>query len=76
MGLVHEMPSPMSHRRGALASQMVATLSRLYPKLGIDIEETDPSIGIPASMISVWYRKEKNARLHQLSPVPDRIRHR
>jgi hypothetical protein len=44
--------------------------------MGIDIEETNAGIGIPASMISVRYRnKKKKAGLHQLSLVPDRFRH-
>jgi hypothetical protein len=34
-------------------------LSQLYAKLGISIEETNTSIGIPASMISIWYWNKK-----------------
>jgi hypothetical protein len=44
--------------------------------VGIGIRKTNADIGIPASVISVWYRSKKMLDCIDFIPVPDRFRHR
>ncbi len=44
-------------------------------QLDIGMEETNIGIGIPASIISVGCRDQKNAGLHRLGPILDRSQH-